>query len=289
MGRLERLLSKADRFKENGRFEDALRVLNKAHQIAPQDPYVHLSFALTYDAMERFDLSIKFFKKAINLKPNDENILTHFGITLSRINRFNEAIEIFKKALSIQPNSTVAKWYLGLSYKSLGFYEDSIRILSGCATSSDEIHSLKDEMHYQLGQCYFDMGWTKEALSEFRKHLKLNPSDIWAKLSIGNCFFDFGWIDESINKFKEIINLNPDFIPGYNALAFSFAEKGWYDDALEILKQAQSIAPDDESIKDNINYIESLIDNGDDNKVLILLSILFQIYKNKTQQLKPND
>jgi len=85
-----------------------------------------------------------------------------------------------------------------------------------------------------------------------------------------------GWVDESIKKFQGIINLNPEFIPSYNALAFSFAEKGWYKEALEVLKNAQRISPDDQTIKDNIDYIESLIDSG--NKIVMLIYILLKIY-----------
>ena len=50
MGRLERLLNKADDFKEEGHFNEALTELKKAIEIAPYDPDVHLSIALTYDA-----------------------------------------------------------------------------------------------------------------------------------------------------------------------------------------------------------------------------------------------
>ena len=124
------------------------------------------------------------------------------------------------------------------------------------------------------------MGWTHEAIKEFRTHLEYMPGDLWANLSLGNCFFDLGWVDESIVKFQQIINQNPDFIPPYNALAFSFAEKGWYKEALDVLRDAQRIAPDDQTIKDNIDYIESLIDD-DNNKTVMLICALLKIYSDK--------
>ncbi len=133
------------------------------------------------------------------------------------------------------------------------------------------------------------MGWTREALLEFRKHVETCPNDNWAHLSIGNCYFDFGWIDESAAKFREVIGASPGFIPAYNSLALSLAEKGWYDDALEVLRAAQQIAPNDESVKDNMDYIQSLKDDDDGNKGIALLSLIMQLLKNRKGNLPEQD
>ena len=130
------------------------------------------------------------------------------------------------------------------------------------------------------------MGWTREALSEFRKQIEICPEDTWAHLSIGNCYFDLGWIDESSVKFREVITMAPEFIPAYNALALSLAEKGWYDEALEVLRAALQISPEDESVRDNMDYIQSLKEDDDGPKGIIFLSIILGILRNreKTQE-----
>jgi len=132
----------------------------------------------------------------------------------------------------------------------------------------------KDEIHYQLGLCYFDMGWTSEAISEFRKHTDIFPDDVFSHLSVGNCYFDLGWIDESVDRFQFIIDKNPAFIPAYNSLAISYAEKGWYDEALETLRGALEIDPNDESVKENIDYIQGLKDSEDGLKSFIMYLLL---------------
>jgi len=147
----------------------------------------------------------------------------------------------------------------------------------------NDLEQFIDEIHYQLGLGYYDMGWTKEAIREFRIHLEIVPDDLWGNLSLGNCFLDVGWIDESIRKFQEIINSNPNFIPSYNALALSFAEKGWYKEALEVLKDAQKISPEDQTIKDSIDYIDSLIDDSNNNKMLLVWALL-KIYADKLKR-----
>lgn len=280
MGRLERLLNKADNFKESGRFEEAIKELKKAMRIAPRDPDVYLSFALTYDAMEEFKSSILYFKKAIEIAPEDSYIWTQLGITLGRMGSYAEALAVLHKALTIEPNYTVARWNLALTYRALGCYEDALTELTECANSDPDSDYVKGEIHYQLGLCYFDMGWTLEALREFKRQTELFPDDVWAHLSVGNCYMDSGWIDESIGKYKEIINASPDFVPAYNSLALSLVEKGWYDEALDVLKTALEFAPDDESIKEHIEYIQSLKDDEGGFKGLILYIVL-QILKGK--------
>ncbi|MGH7884754.1 MAG: tetratricopeptide repeat protein, partial [Thermodesulfobacteriota bacterium] len=81
MGRLERLLNKAINFTESGKCEEALNILNKAYKLAPDDPEVYNSYALTYDAMDNFELSIASYKQALKLNSKDPNIYTQYGIT----------------------------------------------------------------------------------------------------------------------------------------------------------------------------------------------------------------
>lgn len=288
MGRLDRLLNKADSLSEKGRFQEALNILNKAHSLEPDNPEVYLSIALTYDAMDQYASSIPFYEKALELDPLDENALTHFGTTLCKLNRYSDALSLFNRALSLDPDNTFAKWQSAIAYKQLGFYEDALKMFFQCIVTDEHSEYLQEELHYQIGLCYYDMGWILEALKQFNKHLAINPDDHWAKLSLGNCYFDMGWINDSISKFKDLVNTNPEFIPGYNSLALSFAEKGWYDEALETLRTAQSIDPDDQSVKDSIDYIESLIED-DGNKALLFFVLIMQLFSRDKASNSPDN
>ena len=267
-------LNKADQFKESGKFKEALTTLSKADRLSPNDPYVYLSYAVTFDMMEEFEHSIKYYSLALNIKGNDPKILTQYGITLCRIGRIDDAINIFKESVLINPGYSLARWHLALAYRFTGLYEESIHLFEECLGSEDEQYY--DEIFYQLGICYYEMGWTLEAIKQFKTHIGIIPNDTWANLSLGNCYFDLGWIDESIEKFKQIIDFEHDFIPSYNALAISYAEKGWYTEAMDILREANKIDPEDETVKDNLDYIESLIDD-DKNKLLVLFLMLTEI------------
>lgn len=289
MGRLEKLLNKAINFTEIGKCEEALKILGKARIIAPDDSEVYNSYALTYDAMNNFELSIASYQKALSLNSKDPHIYTQYGITLCRMGHVNEAIQKLTKALLISPGFIMAKWHLGLCYKMIGFYDESLGAFKECLEPGNpDFDYVKEEVYYQIGLCYFDMGWTQEALKYFRLQLQNNPYDDWSLLSIGNCYFDLGWIDESIETFKNVIKIKPDFITAYSSLAASYTEKGWYDEAIDVLREAQMIAPEDESIKDNIDYIESLRDENGKNS-LVFLSIITDIIekkKNKKEQSK---
>lgn len=217
----------------------------------------------------------------MDITPHDSYLWTQLGITLSRMGRYHDGLEVFHHALDLDPEYTLARWNRALTFRTLGCYEDSIDDLVECAKSTTNSEYVKNEIHYQLGLCYFDMGWTREALIEIKKHIELFPNDYWAHLSIGNCYQDLGWIDESISKFDEILGNYPDFVPAYNSLAMSLAEKGWYDEALDVLRTALKIAPDDESLTESINYIDSLKNDEDGNKGMMLLSLIIHLFKRK--------
>ena len=91
MSKVERLLSEVEQLKNDGKFEDALSVLNKANKVSPDDPLVFLSYAITYDMMEQFESSTLYFIRALRLEPDNPKILTHYGITLCRLGKYEEA------------------------------------------------------------------------------------------------------------------------------------------------------------------------------------------------------
>ena len=178
------------------------------------------------------------------------------------------------KSIKNNPGYSLAIWHLAIAYKASGLYEEAINLFKQCM--ENEYDQYFDEIHYQLGLCYFDMGWNIEAIRQFKSHIEFVPEDSWAYLSLGSCYFDLGWLDEAIGKYKEIIGFDPEFIPSYNSLAFAYAEKGWYSEALDVLREAQKIAPEDQSVRNNMDYIESMIDE-DRNKFLVLFFMLLKI------------
>ena len=132
MNKLDRLLNKADQFKESGKFKEALSTLSKANKLSPNDPYVYLSYAVTFDMMEQFHHSLKYYSLALNLKENDPKILTQYGITLCRLNRIDEAIHVFIRSIGIDPGYSLAVWHLAIAYKATGLYEEAIGLFEQC-------------------------------------------------------------------------------------------------------------------------------------------------------------
>lgn len=285
MGRLERLLSNALNFTELGHYDNALKILDKANKLFPDDPEVFLSYALAYDAAENFSLSIIYYSKALALKPTDPHIYTQLGITFFKMNNPREAIIHFEKALDLDADYYLAKWHLALTYKTIGMYEDSLRVFKECyMIKSSDSHYFEQEINFQIGQCYYDMGWTHDALKYYRFQLEITPNDDWAMLSVGNCYLDFGWVEEAIKVFKVTITNSSSFIPAYSALALAYTENGWFDDAIDILRQAEKICPEDQSIKDNIDYIDSLKDDNGKNN-LLFFSLLAELLENRKSKI----
>jgi len=165
MSKVEKLLSEVEQLKDDGKFEDALSVLNKANKISPDNPLVFLSYAVTYDMMDQLESSTVYFFKALRLEPENPKILTHYGITLCKIGKYEEATSAFKKALLTDPDHFFAKWNLGITYRSIGLYEDAVKLMKECI-ACDEEDFAEEEIHYQLGSVYYDMGWTHEAVRE---------------------------------------------------------------------------------------------------------------------------
>jgi serine/threonine protein kinase/tetratricopeptide (TPR) repeat protein len=178
-------------------FARARAAAQKAHELEPDMPDVHVSLALVehyfgwdlareeaelrlaMNLAPRFAASyswlalmlgfhrrgnepIELARRAAELEPLSANVQTNVGWSLYGSRRFEESVQEFQRALHIDPNAPYPLWAIALPYQSLGRHEEAV----ACAEKAVEVTKRRQTFYIAiLGGAYAYAGRRPEALA----------------------------------------------------------------------------------------------------------------------------
>jgi predicted O-linked N-acetylglucosamine transferase (SPINDLY family) len=90
---------------QQGQFEEAVILLNKAMRLKPQDITVRAYHAHALMAAERFDEALSAYDALLALQPGHFEALYNRGVILSQQQRFPEALAALDAALALRPDT----------------------------------------------------------------------------------------------------------------------------------------------------------------------------------------
>ncbi|MBG7618400.1 tetratricopeptide repeat protein [Herbaspirillum sp. AP02] len=106
----------ADTYLKLHKITEAHEHLQRVIDIAPKDPNSYLKLGASYfSAEDRFDDAMRMFNKALELNPKQALTYNNIGAIKHDHGDTHEAVEIFRKALELRPNYSTAKHNLALS------------------------------------------------------------------------------------------------------------------------------------------------------------------------------
>jgi len=92
-----------NKYLEDGKYEEALQVLDEVLVEHTEYKETHLAKAITLLQMERFGDSLESFNRAIGLDNQYAQAYADRGILYDRIGRYKMALDDYKKALKLNP------------------------------------------------------------------------------------------------------------------------------------------------------------------------------------------
>ncbi|HEY6907528.1 MAG TPA: tetratricopeptide repeat protein [Ignavibacteriaceae bacterium] len=101
---------------DNKKYDEAVKVMNEAITLFPDDFTVNLLLGLSYAQSSRSTEALPYLKKAVDLNPTDVNALSAYGFTLNQLKKDEEAITYINMALKLSPDNVNLLGTLGLIY-----------------------------------------------------------------------------------------------------------------------------------------------------------------------------
>jgi tetratricopeptide (TPR) repeat protein len=110
-------------------------------------------------------------------------------------------------------------------------------------------------IHNNLGIVYDTAARYAEAITEYRKALKLNPDYIEAHNNLAVIYNRMGRDEEAVLELREVLRLNPGYTEGHSNLAHVYTEMGRYDEAIFELEKTLGLNPDYAPAHNSLGHI----------------------------------
>src|SRR3954471_19558438 len=103
---LQTLVQQAFDFHQKGQFSEALPLLHRAYELAPQDYFVNLLLGIDSLRTGEPKVAIPFLERASRLRPKEEYPLAYLGEAYASQDSYGDAAEAYIKAAHVAPGSS---------------------------------------------------------------------------------------------------------------------------------------------------------------------------------------
>jgi tetratricopeptide (TPR) repeat protein len=153
------LILAAAKWREDGRMEESLRLLEEAVQRQP-DNQALLVFLGTYlREVDRTEEALRCFERA--LARNPESARAHFGRALACQDR-EVALESFRRAVELEPENVVFQYHFGAVLSGMGRYTEALEPLGRAV----ELDPSFWRAYHERSICYESLGRFASAQQE---------------------------------------------------------------------------------------------------------------------------
>jgi tetratricopeptide (TPR) repeat protein len=220
---------------------EAVRVLERAVELAPQDHRAHNSLGTAYLISLRLDDAASEFQRALSLDSTDEYANLNLGNLSRAMGDYEKAVSYYRKQLAIKPDDAEARGGLALAYLALGRDEEAAPEIK----RAEELAPTDYRFLTQL--CLFYVTRKKPALARplIEQAARIEPRYAWG-------FIAKAETDALEGKFGDALAtlIGAQAQASFATLTFSLAKAlmalDGYDQATEVMRKSFSINDDGE-------------------------------------------
>jgi len=232
-----------------GKVDQALRDLQEALELTPNDPKLYIILSDIYFVLGQTDNSIASLKKSIRLNPDDETPYLKLSETYLLLNNPSVAIQYADEAINIDRKN--AESYYIKAMALLENKDTSEAILNLGISSNLDINNYMTYM--QLGVIYTRMNDTLSK-TNFEKALELKPNDERALYYLGMYYQEHYDFENALEIFTTISNYYPDNKRAYYNMGYIYlVEIDDYKNAKIMFQEAILLNP---------RYVEAVYNLG---------------------------
>lgn len=163
-----------------GDYAGAEESLQRALQLAPEDPQAESLLGWAQMLQEKYDDALMQFQKVLMREPGNALARINVGYICLKKRIFGEAIEHLSRAIRLNNDrkaTLYAHFYLGLVYLERDMFEDAQTFFQKTIVLGPNLL----EAYYELGRAYWFNGQKDDALQTWRDGAAANKFNPWGK------------------------------------------------------------------------------------------------------------
>ncbi len=220
---------------------EAVRVLERAVQLAPQDHRAHNSLGTAYLINLRLDDAAAEFTRALELDANDEYANLNLGNLARAASDFEQAVKYYRRQIAIKSDEAEAHGGLAIALLALGRDEEAAPEIK----RASELAPSDYRFLTQLAYFYTTRKKTMLARPLIERALKIEPRYGWAFITKAN-------IDLLDGRFGDALStlISAQAHAGFATLSFELVKAlmalDGYDQAIEVMNKSFAVNEDGE-------------------------------------------
>jgi tetratricopeptide (TPR) repeat protein len=212
-------------------YDHAVEWISRAIAQDPRPEYL-FSLGTALRHLRRYEEAIKVFDKAVQLKPDKAELWTGLGKALVDLERRAEALLSFQHALTLNPRNWDAAHESGTLFYRMGQREEALAHFKLCAELTPNDVADNATTFNNIGNVLQSLGRSEEALQWLDRALDLRPDFVEALSNKAIALGQLRRFDEALAAYDGVKALDPDHaVSNWNAalllmLTGNF-EAGW--------------------------------------------------------------
>ena len=267
-------------YADEGKLTEALSNLNKAIELAPNDPNNDKAYnnrGNIYNNNGNYTKAISDFSKAIELNPTLAQAYSNRGSAYNKEGNYAQSILDLNKALELNSNSPESYNNLGNTYSSKSNYTDAILNYNKAL----ELKPNYFEAYNNRGNVYNNKGEYAKAILDFNKAIELKSDYPLAYNNRGSAYNSNGNYAQALLDYNKAIELDPNLAQTYFSRGMFYCKKESYDLGLLDLNKAIELNPNYSEAYNNRGNIYDI--KGNDTKAILDYSNAIKIDPNYAQ------
>ena len=165
------LVTRANALLASGDPKSAVRVLEEALRLTPDDENLHYNLGIAYGRSGDITNAEYHYREALRLLPDYPEVHNNLGNLLLHAKRLGQAEEQFTEAIKLMPELSTAHNSLGIVRQSQHRLPDAI----ACFRKAIEYNTNYWQAHFNLAIASLSQGSKEEGFQELQTVLRLNP------------------------------------------------------------------------------------------------------------------
>jgi len=198
-------------------YENAVRELGRAVQLAPEEPPYSMRLAEALILWKHYGTALEFLNAVKTRFVSLSDYQYKLGLAYYGLHRFPEAIAQFDGILREQPNLALVHFFVGNSQFAVGNLEESVTHLRKAIELQPQNAAYYTALAQSLRRLSDDN--TDEALANLEKALSLDGQDIQIKEELALCLEKKHNYTRAQSLLEQVIARDPQLVSAHVALA----------------------------------------------------------------------
>lgn len=227
-----------------GQEAEARRAWTRATEVDPTFAKAWVNLGVLNAASGRLDLALASFQSGTRYNAQNIELRVSAIGALRQLKRFDEAIAEAKAALFINSKAIPIYNELALVYLDTNRYELA-RFTLQKALADIEGAKGNARLHAVLGEVYYRLGYSGDAVQSFQKSLELDPFQLPALLYLAGFYMDNRAWQDSTPLLERAARIAPTDAGVQLNLGISYRGEGRFEDARKAYNEALRLRPKD--------------------------------------------